>query len=291
MIAAIFRLLGLVPRNRAVRLGNALGRLFFHVDKRHREVALDNLTLAFGREKTAGEIQALAEQVFGNLGRIIFEIGWALRLAPKDFEQFFSIRHLSRLKAAYEKGKGVLILTGHMGNWELLTVIGAMIGYPTNIVFRPLDFGPLDRFFEHFRARFGARLIPSQWAAAGILRGLRRKELVAVLLDQNVDWYQGVFVDFFQTPACTNKGLALLAMKSGAPVVPMFLVRDRDRFRAEIGREIPLVRTGDQIKDVETNTRRYNEAIEAIVRRYPDQWFWVHQRWKRRHYDPWPRTG
>lgn len=270
-------------------MGNGLGRLFFCVDKRHRNIALDNLRLAFGREKTADEIQALAEKVFQNLGRILFEIGWALRLDPDDFGRFFSISHLSYLKAAYKKGKGVLILTGHMGNWELLTVIGSMMGHPTNIVFRPLDFLPLNRFFEQFRGRFGARLIPSQWAMAGILRSLKRGELVAVLLDQNVDWYQGVFVDFFKTPACTNKGLALLALKSGAPVVPMFLIRDGNRFRAEVGKEIPLIKTGDQTKDVEANTQHYNEAIEAIIRQYPDQWFWVHQRWKRRHYDPWPR--
>ncbi|MBW2109779.1 MAG: lauroyl acyltransferase, partial [Deltaproteobacteria bacterium] len=254
VIMASFRLLGLIPRTWAARMGNGLGQLFFYIDKRHREIALNNLKLAFGHEETPDQIQQLARKVFRNLGRILFEIGWALRLNPEDFSRYFSIRHLSRLEAAYQKGKGVLILTGHMGNWELLTVIGRMIGYPTSIVFRPLDFAPLNRFFERFRGRFGARLIPSQWAMAGILRSLKRGELVAVLLDQNVDWYQGVFVDFFKTPACTNKGLALLAMKSGAPVVQMFLVRDGDRFRAEIGQEIPLVRTGDQIKDVEANT-------------------------------------
>jgi len=122
-----------------------------------------------------------------------------------------------------------------------------------------------------------------------ILQNLKQGGLIGILMDQNVDWYEGVFVDFFGRRACTNKGLALLALKTRAPVIPIFLVREKTGFRVEIGEEIPLVKTGDKIKDIEANTQQYNNAIEAFVRRYPDQWFWVHQRWKTRPYWPWPR--
>ena len=105
-----------------------------------------------------------------------------------------------------------------------------------------------------------------------------------MLLDQNVDWYDGVFVDFFGRPACSNKGLALLALHTGAPVVPVFLVRDRLCFKAEFGPEMRLIQTGDETKDIEANTRHYTKAIESVIRRHPDQWFWVHQRWKTRPY-------
>jgi len=112
---------------------------------------------------------------------------------------------------------------------------------------------------------------------------------VGILLDQNVDWYDGVFVDYFGRPACTNKGLALLALKTGAPVIPVFLIRDGKRFIFHCEPEVPLVRTGDKIKDIEVNTERFTKIIESFVSRYPEQWFWLHQRWKTRPYHPWPK--
>jgi KDO2-lipid IV(A) lauroyltransferase len=108
-------------------------------------------------------------------------------------------------------------------------------------------------------------------------------------MDQNVDWYEGVFVDFFGYRACTNKGMALLARRTEAPVIPVFLVREKSGFMAEFGSEIPLIKTEDIRKDLESNTQQYNRIIEDFVRRYPDQWFWVHQRWKTKPYCLWPR--
>jgi KDO2-lipid IV(A) lauroyltransferase len=165
-----------------------------------------------------------------------------------------------------------------------------MTGYPADIIYRPLDFRPLDQFFVNQRTRFGGNVIPKNRSMRRILEVLKREKPLAFLMDQNVDWYDGVFVEFFGRRACTNKGLALLALKTKAPVVPLFLVREASFFRLDIGPEVPLVKTGDKTKDIETNTQQYNAVIEAMVRRYPDQWFWVHQRWKTRPYKPWPRT-
>ncbi|MGA7145389.1 MAG: lysophospholipid acyltransferase family protein, partial [Desulfobacterales bacterium] len=122
-----------------------------------------------------------------------------------------------------------------------------------------------------------------------IIRCLNRGEMVALLMDQNVDWYEGVFVDFMGHRACTNKGLALLALKTGAPVVPCFMIREKKGFRAEFGPEISTLKTGDKQKDIEVNTQEYNKIIENVIHRYPDQWFWIHQRWKTKPYQPWPR--
>jgi KDO2-lipid IV(A) lauroyltransferase len=122
-----------------------------------------------------------------------------------------------------------------------------------------------------------------------VLGILKQGEVIVMLMDQNVDWYEGVFVDFFGRRACTNKGLALLARKTEAPVVPVFLIRKESGFIVEIGQEVPLIKTGDKTKDIEANTQQYNKIIEDIIRRYPDQWFWVHQRWKTRPYQPWPK--
>jgi KDO2-lipid IV(A) lauroyltransferase len=259
------------------------------LDKKHRTIVNKNLSWAFREERSYKEIRLLARQVFGNLGKLLFEIGWALRLEQRQFDRYFRIVGLSNLHTAFKKGKGVLALTAHVGNWELLTNVAAMTGYPLTIVVRPLDFGPLEAFFERFRSRFGAELIPTKYSMRMVLRSLQRRHMVAMLMDQNVDWYDGVFVDFFGRLACTNKGMALLALKTEAPVVPVFLVRDGLGFVAEFGPEVPLIKTGDKTKDIEQNTQQYNSVIESFICRYPDQWFWVHQRWKTRPYKPWPR--
>ncbi len=289
VIKILFKLIGLIPRKLAFRLGNLMGQILFLADRKHRKIALNNLTYAFGHEKNPSEIQILARRVFKNLGQIIFEIGWSLRLEGKDFQKYFNIQGLSNYTNACEKGRGVLLLTAHMGNWELLSIIMAMAGYPVSVLYRPLDFSPLDCFFAMIRGRFGAELISSAQSMGKILRSLKYGKTVGMLMDQNVDWYEGVFVDFFGHRACTNKGMALLARRTEARVIPVFLVREKSGFTAEFGSEIPLIITEDIRKDLEANTRQYNRIIEDFVCRYPDQWFWVHQRWKTKPYCQLPR--
>jgi KDO2-lipid IV(A) lauroyltransferase len=178
-----------------------------------------------------------------------------------------------------------------LGVWELLPLLSTMElkGWPANIVYRPLDYAPLEEFIVRHRTQFGAKLIKKSNALGEILKCLKRGELVALLMDQNVGWRKGVFAEFFGHRACTNKGLALLALKTRAPVVPLFLVREKSSYSVHIGEALPLITTGDRTKDLEANTQQYNTVIESFVRRFPDQWLWVHQRWKTRPYKPWPR--
>jgi KDO2-lipid IV(A) lauroyltransferase len=286
---ALLKFFGLFSRKWAVRIANLLGQILFKVAKKHREIALDNLTYAFGHEKQAEEIEKIARQVFINLVLVVFEIGWSLQLDERRLFKHFKIEGYHHIKKAYEKGKGVLVLTAHLGNWELLSVLAKMIKFPQSVLVRPLDFKPLDHFVFKIRTRFGGKMIPKQRSFRKIFRCLARGELVYLLMDQNVDWYEGVFVDFMGHRACTNKGLALLALKTGAPVVPVFMVREKSGFRAEFGLEVVTVKTGDRQKDIEINTQEYNRVIESFIRRYPDQWFWVHQRWKTKPYQAWPR--
>jgi KDO2-lipid IV(A) lauroyltransferase len=288
-VEMFFRFIGLVPRKSAIRIAGLLGKVLFLVDSKHRKIALDNLMYAFGHQKSTYEIRFLAKQVFINLVQVIFEVGWSLQLDERRLVKHFKMDGFRHMKKAYEKGKGVLVLTAHCGNWEFLAVVGAMIEYPVSMVVRPLDFKPLDRFFINLRSRFGGKIISKQRSIRAILRSLDRGEMVVLLMDQNVDWYEGVFVDFMGHRACTNKGLALLALKTGAPVVPIFMVREKSGFRAEFGPEIFTVKTGDKQKDIEINTQEYNRVIENFIRRYPDQWFWIHQRWKTKPYQAWPR--
>lgn len=290
-IKILFRLLGLIPQKWQRLSADFLGRIVFLADRRHRRIVIDNLTHAFGRQKNRFEIRILAKRVFMNLVLIIFETAWSLSLDEKQLRKYFTIDGISNVKNAYEKDRGLLALTAHFGNFELLTVIGAMNKYPLSMVVRSLSFKPLDRFFVDLRTRFGAKIIPKQRSFRAILRSLERKEIIVLLMDQNVDWYEGVFVDFMGRLACTSSGLALLALKTQAPVVPVFLIREKTGFRAEFGPEIPLIKTGDKRKDVELNTLQYNRIIEEMVLRYPEQWFWVHQRWKTKPYHPWPKIA
>jgi len=288
-IEILFRLIGLIPRQWACRFGNFLGHLLFQADRKHRVIVLDNLTRAFGKEKNQHEIKLLAKQVFRNVFQIVFEIGWSLRLDKKQLMKYFTIEGRSYLQNAHEQGKGVLVLMAHFGNWELSSVVGAMLKYPLSVVYRPLDYKPLDRFFINIRTRFGGQVIPRKRSLRPILRSLGRGEMVGLLMDQNVDWYEGVFVDFMGHRACTNNGMALLALKTGAPVIPVFMVRKKTGFVAKILPEVPFKRTGDKTRDVEDNTQQYNNVIDSFLRQHPDQWFWFHQRWKTKPYQPWPR--
>jgi KDO2-lipid IV(A) lauroyltransferase len=288
-VVLIFKLLGRIPRRWTQRISGFLGELWFAVDKRHRRMALGNLTIAFGDEKSGREIRQIAKQVFRNIVHVIYEVAWSLHLHPKDLDAFFTLKGRANIRAAVRKGKGALVLTGHLGNWELMPVAAVMAGYSANVLYRPIDYAALDRFFVEVRTRFGLKMIPKDASLLRVFKALKRGETVAMLLDQNVGLRKGVMVDFFGRRACTSYGLAYVALKTGAPVLPFFVVREGRGFTAEIGPEIPLIKTGDDRKDLEENTRQYNEALETIIRRYPDQWFWVHNRWKKRPYSPWPR--
>ena len=289
-IDRLLRLIGRIPRPAARFIGNALGEAAFWLDKRHRDITLKNLQVAFEQELDAARRQSLAKAVYRNLGQILFEIGWSLNADWETLCRSISMEGFENYRSAYEKGNGVLVVTAHMGNWELLPIVAKRTQTSINIVYRPLDFKPLDRFFERARSRYGARLIPSRRALVKILKALRKGEAVAMMMDQNVDYYEGVWVDFFGHPACTSKAMAVIAMKTGAAVLPVFLYRRADGFRAVFGQILtPAASTGDKQKDVEARTAQYTKAIENGVRAEPDQWFWVHQRWKTKPFSPWPR--
>lgn len=289
MIQQCFSMLGLVSRKNAYRISAFSGQLLCRLDRKHRTIAIGNLTQAFGGEKTPSEMATIAREVFTNLFLILFEIGWLARLDPRDVRRQIKISGWHDFRNTLRRGKGALVLLAHAGNWELLSAVSPLVGVPVNVLYRPLDFKPLNLFFKTIRSRFGTQLVSTRRSAREVLRALSRGEVVGVLMDQNVDWYEGVFADFFGRRAATNKGFALLALKTGAPVIPLFMIREKNGFRVEIWPEVPLIKTGDRTTDVDRNTQQYNDVIERFVRRHPTQWFWVHQRWKTRPYSPWPR--
>ncbi len=289
ILVRLFSLIGRIPRPMAKKIGNLMGDAGFWLDKRHRQVTTNNISLALGEELGPTQQWKLARAVYHNLGQIIFEVGWSLSVSLQTLDEHVTIEGLEHFLAAHEMGKGILAITAHIGNWELLSVVGKKSGIPINVVYRPLDSRPVDLFFKKTRSRFGAKLIPSRNALLKIMKVLKKGEAVAMLMDQNVDYYDGVWVDFFGHPACTSKAMAVIAQRTGTPVLPVFLYREAGGFRAVFGKILPPVTTGDRTKDIEANTAQYTQVIEDGVRRQPDQWFWVHRRWKTKTYSAWPR--
>jgi KDO2-lipid IV(A) lauroyltransferase len=283
-------LLGFLPRPVAKFCSSIIGLLWFNIDKPHKDIALKNISNAYKAELSPEQMIALTKQVFKNTAHMIFDIAWAFRMDQEELLKHYTIKGYKHLKDAIQKGRGVLLLSCHMGNFELLVgAFGNDPDYKMYGAYRKFDFKPLERLMLEGRQRFGTTMIPLTGAAKKIDAILRNKDAVGTLLDQNADWYNGVFVDFFGRPACTNKGLAILALRTKALVVPMYIAKTHNSYVVEFLPEIPLQSTGDMIKDIEANTQNYTSAIESMVRKYPDQYFWVHNRWKTRPYSILPK--
>lgn len=275
-----FSFLGMIPRRYARFLAEVIGRIWFALDRHHRKVALNNLEKAFGKEKPFAERKHIARAAFINISMIPFEIGWSLGLGTDGILKHCRIKGLDHFHKAHAKGKGVFQLSLHIGNWELLPAIFSPTRYDISMIYRPLNFAPADSFILQYRRRFGGNPIPNKKSMRKVISALRQKGCVGILLDQDPRLKYGVFADFFGQPACTNKGMALLAIKTKAPVIPTFIVRQGSEFIVHIGPEIPLISTGQKDQDIQKNTEAYNKVLEQIIRQYPEQWLWMHRRWK-----------
>lgn len=274
--------MGHIPLFISLWIGRGLGRIAFYLDKKHREIALNNLMASFGDEKTSDEINIVAKKVFENLGMNVMEFCRLPWLKKENLDKYIECEGFENFKIAYDKGRGVIFLTGHFGNWELMAIFYALKEYPVDIVVRDMDNPLIDEFVRWVRTKAGNRIISKGRSMRELLKILSKGRIAGILLDQNVAWAEGVFVYFFDRLACTNKGAALMAISSGAPVIPTFIVRDGKRHKVIIGKEIEVIDTGDRAKDQMENTAAFTRVIEDFARKYPEQWFWLHQRWKSR---------
>ncbi len=289
LLKLLMHIMGRLPVSVAIFCSDLLGLLWFKIDRRHRNVALENIQQALGDGMTPFQVMCTAKQVFKNIASILFEVAWAARFDKEKFLSLFTIKGIEHVKKAHAKGRGVIVVTCHMGNFEMLIPGIDETGFPGYAIYRKLDFAPAERLIRELRQRFGVTMVPIHGASKKIDTILKNGGVVATLLDQSVDWYVGAFVDFFGRPASTHKGLASLAMRTKAPVLALYTVRKNRKYLIEFLPEIPLEDTGDRIKDLENNTQNYTTALEHIVRKYPDQYFWVHNRWKIKPYSLFPR--
>jgi KDO2-lipid IV(A) lauroyltransferase len=279
----VLKTLGLLPRPAARRMAALLARVLYWATPGLRRTADRNLQMALP-QLTAAERASIRTGVYRSLGRLLAECAHFPRLTAANINQFVGYDGLDNYQSAVARKKGVLFLTAHLGAWELGAFAHALNGYPIKIVYRALDNPLLNALVNTYRSLSGNRLIEKKESAREILTALARNETVGILADQNTLAEEGVFVDFFGIPACTTAGIAKIALRTGAAVVPAFCVWDSDtaRFRIIFHQPLELSNTGDPAEDVRNATQQMTSVIEQYVRQYPDQWLWIHRRWKTR---------
>ena len=283
LVWAAVKLLSLPPRSVARNIGVFIARLALLLTPRLVGVGDLNLRLAFPGKSTA-ERQQILRRLYRNLGWLLAEFCQMRHYTPETARSFIRYEGLEHYLAARDEGKGVLILTGHLGAWELSSFYHSLMGYPMSIVIRRLDNPLVDSLVNQIRCLHGNQVLHKDDFARGLLASMRRGETVGILMDTNMTPPQGSFVDFFGQSACTGTGLARIAMKTGARVLPGFLLWEETtgQYVLRFGAPLSLATSGDVEADVIANTALFTRVIEDYVRQYPDQWLWVHRRWKTR---------
>ncbi len=276
-------LLALLPRRAGQAVGRALGRLFYLLSPRYRRIAVANLERAFGQGIGTSDRARIARASFAHLGMICVDAAYFPRLARRPTEALVDYEGVEHLTSAAAEGRGVLVFSGHFGHWELVALLQHRLGVPMAMVVRPLDDPRFDRLLTRLRRLSGNCILPKRRAARGVLRALRGGSAVALLIDQNVRGDSGVFVDFFGVPASTTPSLATFALKSGAPIVPVFSYPMPDgRLRVSYRPAVRARRQGTLQEDIQSITRTCTGLLEEEVRRHPECWLWMHDRWRTR---------
>jgi KDO2-lipid IV(A) lauroyltransferase len=283
LVTAVARTLGRLPRPVARALVGLLTAALYLALGRLRHTGQRNLELALP-ELSAPERSRILRRLFRYLGWQLIEFCRMPRYTPKNTRDWIRTEGLEHYLAAVARGRGVLILTGHLGAWELSSFYHSLMGYPMGMVIRRLDNKLLDEYVNHIRCLRGNRVLHKDDFARGLLTAMRAGEAVGILMDTNMTPPQGVFVPFFGIEACTASGLARVALKTGAAVLPGFLVWEarEARYVLHFGPELEFSATGDAESDILSATQQCNDVLEAWIRRYPDQWLWIHRRWKTR---------
>lgn len=257
-----------------------MAKLFYYLSLKHRLIAIHNLMRSFP-DKSLEEIIRIAKESYLSISLVLVEFYDIPSLNKDNLNQFITVRGLDNYTNACNEGKGVLLFGAHFGNWEIGNAALAILTRPFFFVYRILDSRLLEGIITTVRASCGNTSLPKENAMRQMIRLLKKDTTISILIDQNVAWYGGVFVDFFDRKACTTSGLALLALHTGAPVLPFFTSRLPDgKYLLEIGGKVGIISSENREADILINTQNFTKIIEDHIRQYPEQWFWVHQRWK-----------
>jgi len=279
---SLLRFLGWLPHRLARALGTVLATLSYWCWPRLRGVGLSNLRVAFPEWSERRRRQVLFG-AFRNFGRVLADFAHFPSWNRENIERLIIYDGFENYACARDQGKGVLFLTAHFGNWELGSFAHGVYGYPCNFIVRELDNPLLDAFINRYRCLSGGRAIEKRDAAREVLRAFQRREAVGILADQNTLAAEGVFVDFFGRPACTTTAPARLVRKTGVPVVLGLVIWDAQMRKYRLRFDpVAWITREDPEEEIAANTANFTRLIEDYIRRHPDQWLWVHRRWKTR---------
>ena len=279
----LVRGVGLLPQGLARWVGMLVGSLAFYLLGRLRRTGLRNLELAYPAWSLERRTKLLRE-VYRNLGRLLAEFCLMSGYTAEHASRFIHYEGLEHYLAARDEGRGVLVLTGHLGAWELSSFYHSLVGYRMGLVIRRLDNPLVDRFVNRIRTLHGNRVIHKDDFARGLIAAMRSGETVGILMDTNMTPPQGVFVPFFGMDACSAAGLAKVALRTEAAVLPGFLLWNEadGGYVLHFSPRLHLIRTGDAEEDVRANTAMFTAELERAIREHPEQWLWMHRRWKTR---------
>ncbi|MBI3684520.1 MAG: lysophospholipid acyltransferase family protein [Acidobacteria bacterium] len=277
LVRFLLAALGWAPHPVALWLAQGCMRMVDLLVPRLRRTGYSNLEFAFPHLDAAGR-ERLIDGVFRSLARLAVTLARFPRLNRANIGGWIRYQGFEHFEQARQCGRGVLFYTAHLGNWELSAAAHALMSAPMYVMVRPLDNPLLDRMAEHYRTLCGNRLIEKKDYARRMLKALEANQAVGILADQNAAEGEGVFVEFFGKQACAHTGLARLAAHSQAPVIPGFALWSDAERRYILRFDPPLEMTGDAARD----TQRLHRHLESVIREYPDQWLWIHRRWKTR---------
>lgn len=282
LIKLLQQCLRILPETASVATGKFLGRTGFAFLKKRRAIAISNIQRAFP-EISTNDAKNIAQSCFEKLGTNMVELIMIPFLPREEVPARFSLEPLSRIDEAQSGGRGVIALTFHFGNWEIMGITSRFLSQPLVALARPLKKHVLlNSFLNRLRESTGLTIIVNANTGKEVMRLLKKNHIVAVLGDQREKRSRGVFVDFFGRKVSTSKGTAMIGMKTGCPVIPCYPVRKGFlRYTIVCGEAITMERGGNIDAMLEKNTRKINAFLENIIRQYPDEWFWVHQRWGR----------
>jgi KDO2-lipid IV(A) lauroyltransferase len=277
------KILGTLPRPLSRGFAIGISQVVYLLHFRLRQVGMRNLAMVFP-EKSEAERARILRGVFTSLGRQLAELCQFPRYTPENIDEVVVYDGLENYERAYARKKGVLFLTAHFGGWELSAFAHSLHGHWLHVVMRPMDNLYLDRLLQRHRTMYGNKTVAKDDFVRGLLAAMKAGETVGILMDTNMTPPQGIFVNFFGIPACTASGLARIALRTDAAVVPGFTIWDPAlrKYRLRFDPALELVRTGNLEADIVANTQMFTKVIEDYVRKYPDQWLWVHRRWKTR---------
>ena len=283
LVLAVARTLGRLPRSLARILVRILTFSAYLALRRLRGVGERNLELALPQLSSKARKKIL-RRLFRNLGWQLVEFCRMPRYTAANTRGWIRTEGLDNYSRAQARGRGVLVLTGHLGAWELSSFYHSLMGHPMGMVIRRLDNRLLDEYVNRIRCLYGNYVLHKDDFARGLLTAMRAGETVGILMDTNMTPPQGEFVRFFGIPACTASGLARVALKTGAAVLPGFLVWEpgENQYVLHFSPELVFTETGDHDADILSATQQCNDVLESWIRRYPEQWLWIHRRWKTR---------